>query len=528
MLAETFASLEGVPKIDPVALLPVIAPVVALLLVLAVDAVRPGGRRWRPFADFTALAGLLVAAGGVAYLALSDNGVPRSTACSGGWVVTNGQTGPTTLPQSLSPAEFGFGCSYVVSDLTLAVQAIVLLSAIACLLLALDGPGARDRTAHHALLLATVAGATALAGTRDLATLTVALETATLPVIGLIALRRDAQGAQAAVTMLLTAVASLGLLLLGVGMLFLATGSLYLGRIADVLSADPQRPVLVVAVTGTVLAIAGIGFKVSLVPFHLWTPDTYAGAPLPIAALLSTVSKVAGVTAMAVLLGIGLPALHNAWAPLIGTLAAITMTVGNLVALRQKVAVRLLAWSTVAQAGWVLLPFAAAGPSRDSVREVTAASLGYLLAYVVAGLAAFTVVVLVARHHRAGEEHTLTAYRGLGRTEPVASAILAFALICLAGLPPGVMGLIAKVVALRPVVDAGSWPIAVIAAVNVALALAYYLRWVALLVATPEAPAPRWRLRPAEGIVLGGAAAGCIGLSIGAEVVAGLLPGVLQ
>ncbi len=531
MLTETFASLEGVPKIDPVALLPVIAPVVALLLVLVIDAVKPTGRRWRPLVDLTALAGLLVAAGGVTFLALNDDGRPRSTAGSGGWGVTNGQTGPTTLPHSLSPAEFGFGCSYVVSDLTLAVQAIVLLSAIACLLLALDGPGARDRTAHHTLLLATVAGAAALAGARDLATLTIALETATLPVIGLIALRRDAQGAQAGVTMLLTAVASLGLLLFGVGLLFLATGSLYLSRIADVLSSNPERPVLVVAVTGAVLAIAGIGFKISLVPFHLWTPDTYAGAPLPIAAFLSTVSKAAGVTAMAVLLGIGLPALHTAWAPLIGTLAAITMTVGNLVALRQTVAVRLLAWSTVAQAGWVLLPFAAAGPSRDSVREVTAASLGYLLAYVVASLAAFTVVVLVARHHRAGEEHTLTAYRGLGRTEPVASAILAFALICLAGLPPGVMGLIAKVVALRPVVDAGSWPIAVVAAVNVALALAYYLRWTALLVATPtdaDGPAPRWRLRPAEGIVLGGAAAGCIGLSIGAEVVAGLLPGVLQ
>ncbi len=511
------------PSIDAVALLPVIAPVVALLLILLLDAVRPGLRRT---SDLLGVTGLLVAAGAVAYLAL--DGQDRNTACSGGFVVTTGQTGPTRLPESLSPAQFGFGCSYVVSDLTLAVQGIVLLGALACLLLALNGPGAKDRTAHHTLLLATVAGATALAGARDLATLTVALETATLPTIGLIALRRDAQGAQAAVTMLLTAVASLGLLLLGIGMLFLATGSLYLSRIADVLAADPDRPVLVVAVAGAVLAIAGIGFKVSLVPFHMWTPDTYAGAPLPIAAFLSTVSKAAGVTAVVVLLGLGLPALHDAWAPLIGVLAVLTMTVGNLVALRQTVAVRLLAWSTVAQAGWVLLPLAAAGPSRDSIREVTSASLGYLLAYVVAGLAAFAVVVLVARHHRAGEEHTLQAYRGLARTEPVASAVLAFALLCLAGLPPGVMGLIAKVVALRPVVDAEVWPVAVAAALNVALALAYYVRWTALLVGTGDHVPPRWRLRPAEGIVLGGAAAGCLGLSVGAEVIAGLLPGILH
>ncbi|GLY13245.1 hypothetical protein Kisp01_02610 [Kineosporia sp. NBRC 101677] len=523
MLAETFAELTGVPKIDAVALLPVIAPVVALLLILLVDAIRPG---LRAVTDALGVSGLLVAAGAVAYLA--QDGEDRTTACSSGFVVTSGQTGPTRLPESLSPAQFGFGCSYVVSDLTLAVQGIVLLGALACLLLALAGPGAKDRTAHHTLLLATVAGAAALAGARDLATLTVALETATLPVIGLIALRRDAQGAQAAVTMLLTAVASLGLLLLGVGLLFLATGSLYLARIADVLAADPQRPVLVVAALGVVLAIAGIGFKVSLVPFHLWTPDTYAGAPLPVAAFLSTVSKAAGLTAVVVLLGIGVPTLHEVWAPLVGVLAVLTMTVGNLVALRQTVAVRLLAWSTVAQAGWVVLPFAGAGASRDSVREVAAASIGYLLAYVVAGLAVFAVVVLVARHHRAGEEHTLQAYRGLGRTEPVAAAVLAFALFCLAGLPPGVMGLIAKVVVLRPVVHAETWPIAVLAALNVALALAYYLRWTALLVSPAGAAPPRWRLRPAEGIVLGGAAAGCLGLSVGAQVIAGLLPGILH
>ncbi|MBT0767806.1 hypothetical protein KIH74_02645 [Kineosporia sp. J2-2] len=516
-------SLTGVPAIDAVALLPVVAPVVALLLVLLIDAVRPGGTRLRPLADLTALAGLLTAAGGVAHLAL--DGADRSTACSGGLVVSSG-----VARTSPNPDDYGFGCSFVVSDLTLAVQAIVLLAAVACLLLAIDGPGARDRTAHHALLLAAVAGATALAGARDLATLTVALETATLPTVGLIALRRDAQGAQAAVTMLLTAVASLGLLLLGVGLLFLATGSLYLSRIAAVLSLNPGRPVLVVAVAGVTLGIAGIGFKVSLVPFHLWTPDTYAGAPLPVAAFLSTVSKTAGLTAMAVLLGVGLPPLHEVWAPLIGVLAALTMTVGNLVALRQKVVVRLLAWSTVAQAGWVLLPFAAVGPSRDSLREAAASALGYLLAYVVAGLAVFAVVVLVARHHRAGEEHTLDAYRGLGRTEPVASAVLVFALTCLAGLPPGVMGLVAKVIALRPVVDAGLWPVAVVAALNVALALAYYLRWSALLVVAPgpgRTP-PRWRVRPAEGIVLGAAAAGCLGLSAGAQLIAGLLPGLPQ
>jgi NADH-quinone oxidoreductase subunit N len=501
-------NLAGVPSIDLLALAPVVAPVLAVLVILLIDALVPGGARWRPAIDVVGLAGLVGAAVAVAALA---SGPDRSTACV---------TGTDGMPPQ---------CSFVTSDLTLSLQAVILVAAIGCLLLALNGPGARDRTAHHVLLLSAVAGATALAGARDLATLVVALETASLPAIGLVALRRDGPGAQAGVTLLLTAVSSLGLLVLGVALIFLATGSLYLETVATALSApDLARPVLAVAGLGTALSIAGIGFKISLVPFHLWTPDTYAGAPLPIAAFLSTVSKAAGVAALAVLLGVGLAPLASVWVPVVGVLALITMTVGNLVALRQQVAVRLLAWSTVAQAGWVLIPFASVDGSGEGIRRALAASIGYLLAYVVAGLAAFVVVVLVARHHPAGEEHTLGAYRGLARNEPVAAAVLGFALACLAGLPPGVMGLIAKIVVLRPLVDQGVWFAALIAAVNVAIGLAYYLRWAGLLLATPVQEPPRWRVRPAEGLVLGGAAAACVGLSLGGQLIANLLPGVLH
>jgi NADH-quinone oxidoreductase subunit N len=318
-------------------------------------------------------------------------------------------------------------------------------------------------------------------------------------------------------------VASLGVLLLGVALLYAGTGSLHL---AVVSLAAPTGAGRALVLLGTALVVAGVAFKVSAMPFGWWTPDVYAGSPVPVAAFLSTVSKAAATAAVVVVLVTGVPALLEEWAPLLGWLAGVTMTVGNLVALRQRVAVRLLAWSTVAQAGWVLLPLAGA---TASVSRAAAASVGYLLAYAAASLAAFAVVVLVARHHRDGERHLVEDYRGLGRREPVAAAALAFALACLAGLPPGIMGLVAKVVALRPVVDAQAWVLAVVAAANVALGLAYYLRWGALVFArdTDDDPPPTWRVTGAEGLALGASTGACVVLSVLPGLIAAVVVGTV-
>ena len=502
--------LQGVQALDWLAIAPVAAPLAALLLVLLVDAIAPRRSRLSPVHDALALLGLVAA--GAAVVALAADGGDRVTACvpGGGLEIS--------------------ACSFVVSPLTLALQGLTISAALVCLLLAVDGPSARDRTPHHVLLLAAVAGTTALAGARDLATLVVALETATLPAIGLVALRRDPQGAQGAVTFLFTALMSLGLLLLGTAILVAATGSAHVERISAALG-EPSLPprVRAVALLGVLLAVAGIAFKLSAVPFHLWTPDTYAGAPLPIAAFLASVSKVAGGAAIVVLLTIGVLPLASSWAPIVGLVAAVTVTVGNLVALREKIAVRLLAWSTVAQAGWVLLPLAGAGPAGPAqAHDAAAAAVGYLIAYTAATLAVFAVVVVFARHHPAGEEHAVVAYRGLARREPVAAAVLAFGLACLAGLPPGIMGLVAKVVAVQPVVDVSAWPLALVAAANVALGLVYYLRWAALLFGPTTEAVPTWRVRTAEGLALGGAGAACVALSVWPQLIAGVVPGALR
>jgi NADH-quinone oxidoreductase subunit N len=229
-----------------------------------------------------------------------------------------------------------------------------------------------------------------------------------------------------------------------------------------------------------VVAVAGIGFKLSLVPFHAWTPEAYDGAPLPIAAFLTGVSKIAALGALLVVIRaiapLGAPPLAA-----IAIVSALSMTLGNIMALRQNGVVRLLAWSTVAQAGWVILPLAAV--SSVAVR----ASGAYLLAYALATLLAFAVVAALVQIRGSARARDLREYRGLLRDHPVLASALGLALLSLAGLPPGVLGLVAKVAALGPVVSSELWLLAVIAAVNAVLGVAVYLRWLLTVVSSSDA-----------------------------------------
>jgi NADH-quinone oxidoreductase subunit N len=492
----------GVQAVDWVAVVPVLGPAVGAVAVLALDAAL-GRRRGARLLDVVAVVSLLVGLGGLVPLRAGQ----RATFCAGA------ATDPT--------------CGYVVSRLTVALQLLVLLAALVTLLLVLADrepvpDGSRvGRPEQLLLVLTATAGALALAAARDYATLAVALETATLPIVGLAALRRDEAGAEAALTLLLTAVLSFGLLALGIALLYASTGSLRVGA--------PVSGVLDLAAVhdlGLALVVAGAAFKLSLVPFHLWTPDTYAGAPLPVAALLATVSKVAGLTALVVVLGVGAPERAGGWAPLVGALAVLTMTVGNLVALRQTSAVRLLAWSTVAQAGWVLLPLAGATSAARVAGAVTA-SIAYLAAYVVGSLLAFAVVAAVGRRVAEGTAHPLSAYAGTWRSHPAQALLLGFALLTLAGLPPGVMGLVAKIAVLAPVVDIRAWGLAVVAVVNVALGVAVYLRWGAWLFAPGQVddvpPPARAPLAGRLALSLAGAAA--VTLSLLPQGLIGLLAG---
>jgi NADH-quinone oxidoreductase subunit N len=450
---------QSVVSVNAGMLLPVLAPAVGAAVILVADVVV---QRLRRVHYLIALASLAVGAiATFAGLGLGTfTGAVRRTLCLPG----------------------GGQCMYVADSVASTLQLAALLAAALTLLLSWpddkkESPG--GTAVIVSLVLAATAGATAVAGARDVGTWLVALELATLPTVALVALRGARSAISGAVALLTAALVSFGLLAFSAALWFTATGSGFLNPAAALAIVDDpaRRSILVLAV---VVAIAGIGFKLSLVPFHAWTPEAYDGAPLPIAAFLAAVSKIAALAALLVVIRavapLGAPPLAA-----IAIVSAVTMTLGNIMALRQDGVVRLLAWSTVAQAGWVVLPLAAVSSA------AVHASGTYLLAYVLATLLAFAVIAALVQIRGARRARDLTEYRGLLTDHPVLASALGLALLSLAGLPPGILGLVAKVAALRPVVTSELWFLAVVAAVNAVLGVAVYLRWLLKVISSPDA-----------------------------------------
>ncbi|MFQ6145376.1 NADH-quinone oxidoreductase subunit N [Streptomyces seoulensis] len=390
-------------------------------------------------------------------------------------------------------------CSYRADHFTLVIQFLVLGGALLAALLSVtalkDARGGLPEGEYWFLLLSSAAGAALLPAARDLATLVVALEVASLPAFALVGIRHgDRRSSDAALKFFLSSVTATAVSLLGVSFVYATTGSLYLTRIAErVQHVDGQLHTL--AQTGVVLTLVGFAFKLAAVPFHFWVPDTYVGAPLPIAAYLSVVGKAVGFTGLILVTVVAFPSYGDVWGPALAVLAALTMTVGNVGALRQRAtraysAVRLLAWSSVGQAGYLLVPIAAAGSTKDPQKAI-GSTVAYALMYAAVNLGAFTVAALVGRTRR---YNRVADYRGLYAANAPAALLLAFFLLCLAGLPPGVIGLFAKVTVFSAAVDAGLGWLAVVMAVNVVIALFYYLQWTALLFRAPEGEAAGHRV----------------------------------
>ncbi|MEU8073142.1 MULTISPECIES: proton-conducting transporter membrane subunit [unclassified Micromonospora] len=412
----------------------------------------------------------------------------------------------------------GADCSWVWGGRAALVGAVIALLTLG--VLALSGPllrAGRTPVGEYCFLLAcAMTGGVVLGAAGDLITLIVALETLTLPLYVLVGLRRGSlAGAEAAVTFFVVSVVATTVTLLGAALLYAVAGTLHLDRLGATLAARDDLTGLPLTGVAAALVVAGLAFKVAAVPFHAWAPATYDGAPLPVAAYLSTASKLGGVVALLAVVQRALPG--DMTGPVLAALAVLTMTVGNLVALRQRRTVRLLAWSSVAQAGYILAPLGAlalaAGRTGDAPAGAYAAAVAYAIFFVLLELAAFAAVV--ALRPADGDGGTLADLRGAARRHPWVGGAFALALIGLAGLPPGLAGLFAKVTVVRALLAGHAGWLALVVALNAVIGLAYYLRVTASLYATPTDAAA---VRPARTVAL------ALGVATVAAVVIGFAP----
>lgn len=429
-------------EIDYLAVAPELIVVVTLLGVLALDLVLE-----RPQKYWTAT--LAVAGSALALLPL-------------GVLAVNGET--------ISM----FDGSYVVDEFALVLKGVFLVSAYIVFLMSHNYIES-DRYyqgEYYFLLLTTVLGSLVMASARDLIVLFIGLEMVTAPLFLLAGWRKgDVKSNEASMKYFILGVLSTAILLYGMSLIFGLTGEVGFAEIATATEGMSGEPALIMAV---LFMMVGFGFKVAAVPFHFWAPDTYEGAPTPITAYLSVNSKAAGFVAMLIVMYQALPAASDVWAPALWLLAALSMTIGNLSALRQTNIVRLLAYSSIAQAGFMLVPFAAAAVAGADLESAFGATLIYLVIYAVMNLGAFAVVIAGARKTRSGE---ISQWAGLARVDPMLGVLTLAFFFSLAGIPP-LAGWFAKFEMFRSVMiaDPATIALAVIAAVNAVIALYYYAR----------------------------------------------------
>ena len=376
------------------------------------------------------------------------------------------------------PERVMFGGSYVVDDYALVLKGLFLGTAFVALLLSV-GYVEGDRYYQgefYFLLLASALGAVVMASSRDFITLIVALELVSAPAFLLAGWRKaDEKSNEAALKFFIFGVLSLALLVFGIGMIYGLTGTQTFASLAASTDEVASMPLFTL---GVVFILLGFGFKISAVPFHYWAPDTYQGAPTPVTAWLSVGSKAAGFVGLLSVCYLALPAARNIWGPALWIVAALSMSVGNIVAIKQTNLVRLLGYSSIAQAGFMLAPFGAAAAADAGAAELQAAffaTVTYLLIFAFMNLGAFAVVIAGSSRLRSTE---IRDWSGLWRYAPGLAVMLAIFFLSLAGIPP-LAGWFAKLVMFQALIAVGApWgtTLAAIAAINTVVALVYYAK----------------------------------------------------
>ncbi|MTA69053.1 MAG: NADH-quinone oxidoreductase subunit N, partial [Actinobacteria bacterium] len=352
---------------------------------------------WKsPSVDYHAIAPEIILAGGICLIILVDLFTSETkkwiTASLTGFVMLGALVPVLTLAVSDVNVRSLFDGRYVVDEFALTLKALFLIAGYVVVLLSQNHVEEGDyyQGEYYTLLLTSVAGMVMMASSRDLVSIFVSLEMLSIPGYMLAAWRkRDRKSNEAGIKYYLLGVFASAIMLYGMSLLYGVTNSTLLSDIGRELTVKGQfGGVQALAITFTLI---GFAFKVSAVPFHSWAPDTYEGAPLPVTAFLSVASKAAGFVALVTLIYVGFPQAQDVWQPFLWVLAAITMTVGNLLALRQTNIVRMLAYSSISQGGFILMPLAVAGTG-DAAGPALQSVVVYLIVYAAMNLGMFAVV----------------------------------------------------------------------------------------------------------------------------------------
>jgi NADH-quinone oxidoreductase subunit N len=474
--------------VDYVALAPELTLGVTVLVVLVLDLFLPPERKW-----WAAVASLL--------------GLARSL------MVTIALVGGERAVM--------FGGTYVVDAFAVLFKVFFLSVGIVVVALSLRylREGRYYQGEYYFLILTSFLGMLTISSSRDLLMLFISLEVVSAPGFLMAGFRkRDPRSNEAALKFFLIGILSTAVMLYGMSLIYGITGTLRLDEIALSLGQAPGA--ITDAVTGVEVAavlfvVVGFAFKVSSVPFHFWAPDTYEGSPVPVAAFLSVASKAAGFAGLIALMFFGFGPLAEFWAPVFAVLSILTMTIGNLVALQQRQVVRLLAYSSIAQAGYMLLPFALAGVSPAVDQQAVRAAIFYILVYAIMNLGAFAVVVAMARE---APGILVSDFAGMGRRAPAMAVAMLMFFVSLAGIPP-TPGFWGKLFIFQAAIAADQAWLAVVMVVNSVISVWYYFSVIRPMFFVEPAMARPFR---APALVTA-----VIVLASAAVVVLGVLPGLI-
>jgi NADH-quinone oxidoreductase subunit N len=400
--------------------------------------------------------------------------------------------------------------------LFLAIAALVILASVDYV-----SKFARFQGEYYALVLLSALGMMLMAATAELISIYVALELTSISLYVLAGFLKDPKSTEASLKYLLLGAVASAVLLFGMALVFGFTGKTQLGEIAQVIQGLSLSGVLASPglILGIVLMIAGFGFKIAAIPFHMWVPDVYEGAPTPITAYLSVASKAAG---FAVILRVfysafGLPSwLSLDWGLIFAVLAAIGMTLGNIIAIPQTNIKRMLGYSSIAQAGYLMVGLATMGfsPATDILGR--SGLLFFLASYALTNLGAFTAIIAISNKL---DSDLIQDYSGMGRRAPLLALALTLCLISLIGMPPAA-GFMAKFYIFSGAVQHGLLWLVVIAVINSVISAYYYLRVVKVM----------WLGEPAseEKVPSSGALRLALSLSCLGVLLLGIIPGYIM